>query len=372
MLGKSKLTATVGLSGGVDSSVAAALLKQAGYNVIGVHMQRFEDQGQGCGSSKDRMDALRVAKKLGIPFRVVDFREQYQAQVIDRFVKDFEKGLTPNPDIWCNEVMKFGLFLDYATSELGVDYIATGHYARIEKNTSDSEEGYRLLAGVDTGKDQSYFLYRLNQHQLSKSLFPLGGMKKEEVRKFAREFDLPTAEKPDSVGICFIGDIDVRQFVRDRVKVEVGAVEDTKSNVIGTHDGVPLYTIGQRHGFTVTNYQGEPLYVVRKDIDRNVLVVGRGGESDVSEFNIVDLHFVFEGAEEIVFGENIKVRIRHLGELVGCTVTRVSYGDQLVGLECILDRPERGVAGGQHAVLYKDDVVLGGGVIEIVPIDPIL
>lgn len=365
-------TVAVGLSGGVDSSVAAALLKQAGHEVVGVHMQRFEDQGQGCGSSKDRMDALRVAKKLGIHFRVVDFREQYQAQVINRFLNDFQRGLTPNPDIWCNEVMKFGLFLEYATNELGADFIATGHYARIGKSEGDVKAEYRLLTGVDNSKDQSYFLYRLNQYQLSKSLFPLGDIKKEQVRKLAKEFDLPTAEKPDSVGICFIGDIDVRQYVRERINIVPGSVEDVDGNVIGTHEGIQLYTIGQRHGFTVTNYQGEPLYVVRKDVDRNVLVVGRGAESDVLSFNVSDLHFGFEGADELLFGDEVSVRIRHLGDLTACRVINVIDGNKLTQVKCLLRNPERGVAAGQHAVFYQGDVVLGGGVIEIVPIDPIL
>ena len=201
----------VGLSGGVDSAVTAALLKEQGYEVIGVHMLKVKESISGCTSEEDRNDALRVAKKLEIPFRVVDFTKEYREQVIKRFLDEYQNGRTPNPDIWCNEVMKFGLFLEYALNELKVDAIATGHYARIECDETNQE--YMLLTGVDETKDQSYFLYRLNQFQLSKSLFPLGEMTKVEVRKLAQKYDLPTKDKKESMGVCFIGDINMQDYL---------------------------------------------------------------------------------------------------------------------------------------------------------------
>lgn len=354
----------VGLSGGVDSSVAAALLLEQGYNVVGVHMRRFDVPQQGCSGSEDRQDALRVAKKLNIPFRVVDFRETYQRKIIDRFLLDFKNGLTPNPDIWCNEIMKFGLFLDYSLRELGVDYIATGHYARIERDDGSdrltsvaSGVGCRLLRGTDSSKDQSYFLYRLSQLQLAHSLFPLGDIYKGSVRKMAEDYGLPTAQKPDSVGVCFIGDINMKEYLKEHIGVEMGAVCDVEGNVIGSHDGVQLYTIGQRHGFEITEYQGDPLYIVKKDIANNILVVGRGKDSDVYEFEVVDL----VGEEDILreSDKGLSVRVRHLGKIIPCEVS--SMKDSLV---CRLSTPDRGMASGQHAVFYLGDLVLGGGIIR--------
>jgi tRNA-specific 2-thiouridylase len=349
----------VGLSGGVDSSVAAAILIQEGFEVIGVHMRRIGTHDAGCTADKDRSDALRVAKKLGIPFKVADFREEYEELVIKRFLEEFQLGRTPNPDIWCNEVMKFGLLLDYAQSELGAEAIATGHYARVDNKLQDNSE-YSLLTGVDDTKDQSYFLYRLSQDQLSKSIFPLGEMYKAEVRQRAEQLNLPTAKKRDSVGICFIGDIDMREYLKNNLEINDGDVETTKGEEIGRHEGVQLYTIGQRHGFSVAQYQGQPLYVVKKDVDRNVLVVGRDVESDIDRFTVGDLHWLSEKSRLMMQGCGIKVRVRHLGTLIACTV---KFSDDESSIECTLDKPDRGIAVGQHAVFYCNDKVLGGGVI---------
>jgi len=372
-----KLKIAVGLSGGVDSSVAAALLKKEGHDVIGVHMLNSDVDQPGCSGSEDRAYALRVAKQLEIPFRVVDFRKEYREKVIDRFVKEYQQGRTPNPDIWCNEFIKFGMFLDYAVGELGVDKIATGHYARVREwriENGDKELQklcYQLLIGTDHKKDQSYFLYRLTQAQLSKTIFPLGEYTKDQVRKMAAKLKMPTAQRPDSVGICFVGDIDVKEFLRERIKFHPGEVVDTSGKVIGRHEGVQLYTIGQRHGLELTDYQGEPLYVIEKDVDGNQLVVGRDRESEVGEFLIGDLHFINNQYEnynhQINFNNQTKmselrVRIRHLGELLPCQLEFLR--GQPVTARCLLSAATHGVASGQHAVFYQEDQVLGGGVID--------
>lgn len=426
----------VAMSGGVDSSVAAYLLKEIGYNVTGVFLTCWS-KGVGCSTDADRTDALRVASYLKIPFSVYNFEKEYQQRVIDRFYEEYQRGLTPNPDIWCNEEIKFGLFLEKALEELKVDFIATGHYARIESRempveARDSSRGseientdsyftlyphfspstfypqpssrtttrhrYHLLTGVDFTKDQSYFLYRLNQFQLSKSLFPIGTLFKQSVREIAREIGLHTADKPDSQGICFVGNINLNEFLKERLPVKKGKVISLSGEIIGEHEGVWFYTIGQRHGFTIDKYQGAPLYVVVKNLEGNQLVVGRDEESEVKTFEVNDVHWVQEDggwrlevkdenrrwkvgekqSDQFILKpqlttldflpSNLYVRIRHLGELMPCRLGEVD--SQLV---VELERPTRGVATGQHAVFYKKikDTqdrgegyeVLGGGVI---------
>ncbi len=360
----------VGLSGGVDSAVTAALLKDQGFEVTGVHMLKVKESISGCTSEEDRNDALKVAKKLGIAFRVVDFTREYREQVINRFLEEYQNGRTPNPDIWCNEVIKFGLFLDYALNELKVDAIATGHYARIEFDENNQE--YKLLAGVDETKDQSYFLYRLNQFQISKSLFPLGGMTKVEVRKLAQKYDLPTKDKNESMGVCFIGDINMQDYLKTHLNIKPGNVSDTSGKVIGTHDGVQLYTIGQRHGFTLNSYQGMPMYVVKKDIQNNVLIVGNGDIPTTDQLIITGLHYVCSAAKEQLISSNLKIRIRHLGELISCQIEPIeSHLSSFECLKCTLQKSDNGVAEGQHAVLYLGDEVIGGGTIMLSTIDVI-
>lgn len=361
------LRVAVAMSGGVDSSVAAALLKDAGYDIVGVFLTCWS-KGIGCSTETDRMDALRVAVKLGIPFRVFNFEKEYKERVIDRFFEAYKKGLTPNPDIWCNEEIKFGLFLEKALSELKVDCIATGHYARIKLKTQNSKlKTLHLLMGVDKNKDQSYFLYRLTKFQLSKTLFPIGSLTKQLVREIAKEKGLHNAEKPDSQGICFIGNINVNEFLKRRLPIKQGEVVRTNDEVIGVHDGVWFYTIGQRHGFKINKYQGQPLYVIEKDVKNNRLIVGRGKESEVKSFAMGDLHWIYENEKPArpagglkIKNEKLRVRIRHLGELMPC---RLETGDSEAQVE--LENPTRGVAPGQHAVFYQGEEVLGGGVIEI-------
>lgn len=353
----------VALSGGVDSAVAAAILKEQGYEVVGVHLHQSDLGLPGCTAQSDMADAQAVANFLGIPFKIYDFRDEYQRRVIDRFVEEYQNGRTPNPDIWCNEAIKFGLFLDKALTDLGVDYVATGHYARVEEKTFESDVSkpgkyYVLKPGVDPGKDQSYFLYRLNQEQLSRVIFPLGGMFKRKVRAIARELGLPVADKRDSVGVCFIGEIDLKEFLKERINFQPGEVVNTRGEVIGRHDGVQFYTIGQRHGFEITRYQGDPVYVIDKDVSRNRLIVGRDRESDVSSFMVADLHFINPFSPNLDFSEvSVGVRIRHLGKIMSCSVnsSEDSGSNLLLTKEgvCELKTPARGVAPGQHAVFYS-------------------
>ncbi len=353
-----RLEVAVGLSGGVDSAVSAYLLKQQGYEVVGVYLKCW-DEGPECQARQDRKDALRVAMKLEIPVKVLDFEKEYRERVIDRFYEAYKKGFTPNPDVWCNSEIKFGLFLDWAKSE-GFDKIGTGHYAK----KGETDGGYKLLRPKDKSKDQTYFLYQLNQEQLKSALFPLGEKEKSWVREKAGEIDLPVADKKDSQGICFVGDVDVQEFLRRRLEEEKGEVVNSKGERIGVHQGVWFYTIGQRGGWQIDrefqqNYQGEMpvFYVVDKDIESNKLIVGEREELGTTNFKVSDLSWIRELNDELS-DDDLKVRIRNLGELVDCSV---SVADELaVEVEDELE----GVACGQAAVFYLNDECLGGGVIK--------
>ncbi|NCS97593.1 MAG: tRNA 2-thiouridine(34) synthase MnmA [Candidatus Pacebacteria bacterium] len=352
-LNKGKKVA-VGLSGGVDSSVSTALLVSAGYEVIGVNMKCWSNaDGRECEADKDRKIAIQVAEKLGIEVKVWDFEKEYRQKVIDYFYKEFEAGRTPNPDIICNKEIKFGMFLDRAIKDLGVDFVATGHYARVVKD----DEVYRLLKGVDDSKDQSYFLHTLNQYQLAHSIFPVGHLLKKEVREIAKEYDFANYDKPDSVGICFVGDVDIKEFLKQRIDVSQGEVVTTSGEVIGTHDGVWFYTIGQRRGFDITKYQGKPLYVIGKDIKNNKLIVGDMVESNKIEFPISNLYLIAEDYKKMIEKELLDIRIRHLGGLVKGKVD----DNKVIAQDGSFFQ---GVASGQSAVFYKDDFVLGGAIIE--------
>lgn len=347
----------VGMSGGVDSSVAAFLLKEAGYAVTGVYMQCWDAKADGCRAEEDRADAVQVAAKLDLPFLSLDFVKEYKERVISHFYAEYRAGRTPNPDVLCNKEIKFGMFLDWALKE-GFDFVATGHYARVKasQNTGDLVK-YKLLKGLDDNKDQSYFLYLLGQEQLSKTLFPLGNMKKAEIREIAAQQGLHTALKPDSVGICFIGEVDIKEFLKKRIDMKVGTVVTSKGEVLGEHDGVWFYTIGQRHGFRINKYVGLPLYVIGKDVAKNELIVGFMGEVNRSEFLVENVHWI--GAESNT-PFRCDVRIRHLGELYPCAIVKG------VGVGCLkvkLDDALFGVAPGQSAVFYLGDEVIGGGVI---------
>lgn len=374
-----KAKVAVGLSGGVDSAVAAALLKRQGCQVFGIHLYCF-DEGPYCTADEDRASAVRVAKHLGIPLLIWDLRREYQEKVMSYFFDEYKVGRTPNPDIVCNREIKFGIFMKKARAELGVDYVATGHYARIVKSselgvhsrknigtstnyeprTQASSARYHLLRGVDESKDQSYFLYQLTQRQLEHILFPIGNYRKEEVRKLAKEFGLPNADRPDSQGICFIGLVPVSKFLRERLPIRRGPVINTGGEVIGEHDGVWFYTEGQRHGFRVPK-SSLPLYVLLKDSAANTLVVGRGKEAEVREFQVEKPYLINEDYKSGILGGGISVRIRHLGALLSAVACPIKSSSRLV---VQLSVPARGVASGQSAVFYRGEEVLGGAVVK--------
>lgn len=352
----------VGMSGGVDSSLAAALLLRDGYDVEGVYLECFNEPG--CRTDKDREDALKTALMLGIKYAVLDYREEYRERVVNYFYDTYKRGLTPNPDVLCNREIKFGLFLEWAI-EHGFDAIATGHYARIIELNGER----RLQRGKDKGKDQSYFLYRLNEKQLGRVRFPIGDMEKGEVRKMARELGLPVADKPDSKGICFIGNVDVGRLLEKKLGENKGKVI-YRGKVVGEHRGLWFYTKGQRGGFTLDKKKltlmGEspekmkPLFVIGKNILKNQIIVGYKKDTFTDYFEVAELSWINEKPKNGQY----YVRIRNLGDLYECNVE--IYRD----LMSVKVRGEiMGVASGQSAVLYKridgagDEIVVGGGVI---------
>lgn len=350
-----KRKVAVAMSGGVDSSVSAYLLKKQGYEVTGVFMHCWPQTGWPCTEDRDRADAIKVAEKLQLPFLVWDFEKEYKDRVMDYFYREYKAGRTPNPDSYCNREIKFGLFLERALKELKVDYIATGHYARVKK-TSD---GFLLLKGKDLQKDQSYFLYTLGQYELSKTLFPVGGMLKNDVRDLAKKIGLSNYDKKGTSGICFIGKVDIKDFLKHEIKEKEGNVLDIDGNIIGRHKGVWFYTIGQRHGFTTDTkhkWAGLPLYVVNKNISKNELIVGWGEETEKKIFGVSDLSLVNPKLE---INNKLGVRIRHLGEIYKCKI-------KIDGDKVLVELTEgvRGISAGQNAVFYDGEVCLGGGVIS--------
>lgn len=338
----------VGLSGGVDSSVAAAILKQQGYTVTGVYMKNWTRDlpGAMCPWQSDLNDARAVAAVLDIPFKVFDFESQYHQKVVEYMIDEYKSGRTPNPDVMCNQEIKFKLFLDAALAD-GADLIATGHYASIENG--------RLCRGVDESKDQTYFLYRVNKQALQKSLMPIGRYKKSEVRKLAADFKLPTADKKDSQGICFVGPVGMRQFLEQYVDSTPGPIIDKSGQIIGQHSGVIFYTIGQRQGLGVGG--GKPFYVTSKDMHTNTVFVTDNPDDllvDAAAIELEQSHWI---NEHPVSGKEYLVRFRHRGELVPC---RYKNGH----LEAL--KPVGALASGQSAVVYDSGKVLGGGIINSV------
>ncbi|GAC1498772.1 MAG: tRNA 2-thiouridine(34) synthase MnmA [Candidatus Saccharimonadales bacterium] len=337
----------VGMSGGVDSSVTAALLKQQGYDVIGVYMKNWSQDLPGfiCPWQDDYMDAKRVAVQLGIDFKLYDFESQYRSLVVDYMVKTYQAGLTPNPDIMCNQEIKFKLFLSTAISD-GADLIATGHYAQLKDGC--------LLTGLDNNKDQSYFLYRLSREAIDKSLMPIGGLKKPAVRALAKSLKLATADKKDSQGICFVGKVGIKEFLLSELgPQEVGPIVDQYGNTIGHHDGAIFYTIGQRHGLNVGG--GLPYYVSSKDMSINTVYVTTNLDDKnlwTSQVILKNTHWINKGP---VVGRNYQVRLRYRGPLVDCKLES--------GILSLVDE-QRGVAAGQSAVIYDNDIVLGGGIVS--------
>lgn len=343
----------VGMSGGVDSSLTAALLVEQGYDVTGVYMKNWTQDlpGMRCPWADDLADAKRVAVQLGVDFKVFDFENEYRQKVVDYMIEEYRHGRTPNPDIMCNQEVKFKLFLEAALED-GADFIATGHYAKVS-HTGQAQ----LLQAADSNKDQTYFLYRVTEKALEKTLFPLGEYTKPQVRKMAEERGLYTAGKKDSQGICFVGQIGIREFLSQYVEQKAGAIIDKQTGkVLGQHDGAIFYTIGQRHGLDVGG--GLPYYVVGKDMDKNEVYVTTNLNDDAlwkPELTVVNTHWI-NGAPT---AGSYQIRVRHRAPLVDA---KLSYeaGDEV---KFTLESPERAVAPGQSIVIYDGDTCLGGGIL---------
>ena len=356
----------VGLSGGVDSSVSAWLLKQQGYRVEGLFMKNWEedDTDEFCSAAQDRADAQAVAEKIGIPFHTVNFAAEYWDNVFEHFLTEYKAGRTPNPDILCNKEIKFKAFLDFA-KHLGADFIATGHYARrADVDVPYGERKAQLLRGVDGNKDQSYFLYTLQQDQLKHALFPVGELEKPEVRRIAAEQGFVTAEKKDSTGICFIGERRFSEFLSRYLPAQPGNIETVEGKVIGRHSGLMYHTLGQRKGLGIGGLKGadeSPWFVVAKDLERNVLVVTQGHDDSFLMSTALyagQLHWVAGAPPAAQFDCTAKVRYRQ--QDFPCTVS--VRGDGTVDVS--FPDPQRSVTPGQSLVLYAGEVCLGGGIIE--------
>jgi tRNA-specific 2-thiouridylase len=345
----------VGMSGGVDSSVTAALLKEQGYDVTGVYMKNWTEDlpGMICPWKEDYQDAKRVAVQLGIPFKMYDFQKQYRDKVVGYMIDEYKAGRTPNPDIMCNQEVKFKLFL-HAALEDGADMIATGHYARVVRNGDRAE----LHAGIDLNKDQSYFLCRVTEEALARTLMPIGEYTKPEVRELARKFGLATAEKKDSQGICFVGKVGIKDFLQQFVETVPGKVIDQKGEVIGQHDGALFYTIGQRQGLGIGG--GLPYYVVGKDMDKNEVYV----TSDLqdarlwnNEITLTSSHWINNPPEE---GVQYTVRTRYRAELLNISSIRQLENSNW---HLTLHDEVRALTPGQSAVVYKNTHVIGSGLV---------
>ncbi len=380
-----KKTVFVGMSGGVDSSVSAAILKDQGYDVVGVFIRTWHPDFIKCNEEEERMDAMRVAAHLDIPFLTFDLEKEYKEGVADYMISEYKKGRTPNPDVMCNKEVKFGAFLKKAL-EMGADYVATGHYA-VNKNLKNSGAfalgakgqgmddaknslNFCLAKGKDESKDQSYFLWTLRSEQLEKIIFPVGHLKKSYVRKLAEKYKLPTASKKDSQGICFLGDIDLKDFLKHYIKTKIGKVLNEKGEEVGIHDGAVFSTLGERHGFTITKKtpNDKPYYVVSKDIEKNILYVS--ANKDLKDFSAFALGVKGQGTHdalnlsnlnilgEIKEGKSYTAQIRYHGEFLHC---QVKILDKDI-IEVIFKKPTL-VASGQSIVVYDKEFVLLGGVV---------
>jgi tRNA-uridine 2-sulfurtransferase len=377
----------VGMSGGVDSSVSAALLKSAGYDVTGVFIKVWQPDWITCTWQEERHEAMRAAACLDIPFVTLDLEKEYKQYVIDYMIAEYTRGRTPNPDIMCNREVKFGAFWYWAQSQ-AADCVATGHYARVRKeqcasipknflpNTATDlpsntiSTSYKLLAGVDTNKDQSYFLWTLGQADLAHILFPVGDMTKPEVRALARKYKLPNAEKKDSQGLCFIGKIDVKDFLSHYIESVPGNLLNTKGHVIGTHQGSLLMTIGERRGFTIDPTEktphDSPYYVVAKNIRDNTVTVSNKKE-DASEGGVLSLPPSISVGEvrwtdiPAQVGDRLDIRVRYRQVLTGAVVQSIDTEKHTLLLQP--ETPVDAVTSGQSLVMYRGEECIGGGVI---------
>lgn len=390
-----KKRVVVGLSGGVDSSVTAYLLKEQGYEVIGMFMKNWHDDSvtisNECPWIDDSNDAMIVAQHLGIPFQAIDLSKEYKARIVDYMFAEYQRGRTPNPDILCNREIKFDVFLD-AALKLGADYVATGHYCRKGEIEKNGVLTYQLLAGKDPNKDQSYFLCQLTQKQLSKALFPIGELLKPEVRAIAKKASLATADKKDSQGLCFVGKVHLPDFLQQKLEPKKGKVIEVPSNAqafvngfaeddltgltqayefhpdlgkeVGEHNGAHYYTIGQRRGLNIGGYE-KPLFVIGTDTQRNVIYTGSGDNHP----GLYRKGLFIPNADEHWIREDLKMyegetrkydaRIRYRQPLEPCVLHKKEDG-----LYVIFDRPQRGVTPGQFTAWYQEDELIGSGVIN--------
>jgi tRNA-specific 2-thiouridylase len=351
----------VGLSGGVDSAVTAWLLKQQGHEVIGVFMKNWEadDDDPNCPARQDFLDVLAIGDRLGIEIELVNFSREYQERVFAYFLAEYRAGRTPNPDVLCNSEIKFKAFLEYAL-KLDADALATGHYARL----AGEPGARRLLKAVDANKDQSYFLYRLNQAQLAHVLFPLGGLAKPEVRELARQARLPVAEKRDSTGICFIGERPFREFLQRYLPIEPGPMVTPEGQVVGQHQGLMYYTLGQRHGLGIGGVkgarEGEPWFVAGKDLAANRLIVVQGHEHPLlltQSLHARDLAWI---GPPPAAGGRYRAKTRYRQHDAACEVVHIDDSE----IRLWFDAPQWAVTPGQSVVLYEGENCLGGGVIQ--------
>ena len=359
-------TVYVGMSGGVDSSVSAALLKDQGYHVVGVYMKNWSKDlpGMKCPWAEDLADAKRVAVRLGIDFKVFDFESEYKQKVVDYMLDEFKKGRTPNPDIMCNQEIKFKLFYDISR-EQGADFIATGHYAQVARGGAaggttsehdasmgeDAATGPRSLLkmAVDENKDQTYFLYRISDEALKHTIFPVGHFKKPEVKKLAEKYGLPNAYKKESMGVCFVGEVGMKDFLKEYVETEPGEIKDADSGeVLGHHEGAIFYTLGQRHGLELGG--GLPYYVVGKDVKKNEVYVSKNLNNENLWTNELALEDIIMKSDSC----DIEVRLRHRAPLIPAKLN-----DNKLIFEDKIKRP----ASGQSAVFYRDGICIGGGII---------
>ncbi|MFA7315556.1 MAG: tRNA 2-thiouridine(34) synthase MnmA [Candidatus Paceibacterota bacterium] len=364
---KNGKTVFVGVSGGVDSSVSAAILKDQGYDVVGVFIRTWTPDFIECTWRDERRDAMRVCAHLGIPFLECDAEEAYKKGVAEYMIEEYKKGRTPNPDVMCNREVKFGVFWQFAKAH-GADFIATGHYARnnyelLITNYEPASPAGRLKKGKDAGKDQSYFLWTLTQEDLVHILFPVGHLEKSEVRKLAEKYKLPTATKKDSQGVCFLGPLDMKDFLSHYIEQKKGDVLNVDGEVIGEHEGAVFFTLGERHGFTITKKSptDTPYYVVAKDIEKNTITVSNnslstsGVGNTKSIFALINTNWISGTPEQ---GKKYTAQIRYHGAQLPCGIeVRESNQATIIFDSSIL------VSSGQSIVVYDGDVCMGGGVV---------
>ncbi|MFE6798792.1 tRNA 2-thiouridine(34) synthase MnmA [Paenibacillus chitinolyticus] len=355
----SKQRVILGMSGGVDSSVAALQLKEQGYDVIGVFMKNWDDTDEfgHCTAEEDAEDVRRVCDQIDIPFYTVNFEKEYSEKVFQYFLDEYKSGRTPNPDVMCNREIKFGEFLQKGL-DLGADFIATGHYARLEERDGE----FVLLRGNDSNKDQTYFLHALNQYQLSKAMFPIGHMPKPQVREIAAAAGLATAKKKDSTGVCFIGERNFKEFLSQYLPAQPGDIQTLDGEVKGRHDGLMYYTLGQRQGLGIGGSgTGEPWFVADKDLERNILYVVQGDKHPrlySKGLSATDVNWISTRRPQGEFTCTAKFRYRQPDQ--GVTVTLGADG----AAEVVFHEPQKAITPGQSVVFYDGEICLGGGIID--------